>query len=871
MATVNVDIKTEVKGLTDVQKLEKRIKALEANVTALNQKLPAAANGIRKTGRAAATASGNVQRLGIAFRTTLAPLTAVIGAVTLIGRSLGTVGSRQAELATLRNGLNGLVDDADAAAAALLEIADQAGKATLFNEEDFTATFKLFSSFRNIGVDAYERVGMAAADMAQIIGTGPKEAAMQLAKALEDPAKRVTDLARSGTVFTEQQKEQIKVLQQSGDLLGAQEIILKEIEAQYGGAAKAAGSAGFAGALDTLGEKFRDFQEALGASLEGSTVELFNAIGEGLDFITRNMDAAGAVFGAAVDLIKQPFIAILEGIKSVLGPIEQYEATWRKSIGVVVKVLQDFTNNVLVPVFRVLGVVIGKAIKWFYQFAQDVAKAMEGAARAVASGVRSMANAIAGFINATPVGALVKVFGGDAGQWATGGLTAWADTVESTIDGVKSYVADAAGMFAGGGGLDTALDPFAGAGPKGAAPGGGGGSGSGGKKGGGKGAGRESQVPALQRELTLARELEQLYGRIAEAELAGDQETVIRLRNEEELFKLKKEEADILAENIPEIEKQLKLELLGFEVRKQVLDTSYELKELEQARAEALEGVIRPIEDEIELLQAKINGNEEQIKQLQEIERLAIRIAKAQGRNDPNAADTAKATSLVTQRDELKAQAKQVQETEEMWKSLANTIESEIGSAMSSAIIGLIDGTKTAQEAFSDMFKNIGKAFIDMATQMIAKALVMKALGILQGAIGGGPAPAGGGGGSFFPLGQGFSFEGGGYTGDGPRSGGLDGRGGYLAMVHPQETIVDHHGAMGRYSGAGSSGGGGSRTIRFESTVINNVEYVTTEQAMAMSRQAADDGAKRGAAGGHARSMSTLKNSRSQRSKIGMR
>lgn len=37
-----------------------------------------------------------------------------------------------------------------------------------------------------------------------------------------------------------------------------------------------------------------------------------------------------------------------------------------------------------------------------------------------------------------------------------------------------------------------------------------------------------------------------------------------------------------------------------------------------------------------------------------------------------------------------------------------------------------------------------------------------------------------------------FSFDGGGYTGSGPRSGGMDGKGGYLAMLHPQETVVDH-------------------------------------------------------------------------------
>lgn len=36
------------------------------------------------------------------------------------------------------------------------------------------------------------------------------------------------------------------------------------------------------------------------------------------------------------------------------------------------------------------------------------------------------------------------------------------------------------------------------------------------------------------------------------------------------------------------------------------------------------------------------------------------------------------------------------------------------------------------------------------------------------------------------------SFAGGGYTGSAPRTGGMDGRGGFLAMLHPRETVVDH-------------------------------------------------------------------------------
>lgn len=49
-----------------------------------------------------------------------------------------------------------------------------------------------------------------------------------------------------------------------------------------------------------------------------------------------------------------------------------------------------------------------------------------------------------------------------------------------------------------------------------------------------------------------------------------------------------------------------------------------------------------------------------------------------------------------------------------------------------------------------------------------------------------------------------MSFEGGGFTGSGPRSGGLDGKGGFMAMVHPNETIIDH-----TKQGGGKSGGGG--------------------------------------------------------------
>ena len=36
------------------------------------------------------------------------------------------------------------------------------------------------------------------------------------------------------------------------------------------------------------------------------------------------------------------------------------------------------------------------------------------------------------------------------------------------------------------------------------------------------------------------------------------------------------------------------------------------------------------------------------------------------------------------------------------------------------------------------------------------------------------------------------SFDGGGFTGMGSRTGGMDGKGGFAAILHPNETVIDH-------------------------------------------------------------------------------
>jgi hypothetical protein len=146
-----------------------------------------------------------------------------------------------------------------------------------------------------------------------------------------------------------------------------------------------------------------------------------------------------------------------------------------------------------------------------------------------------------------------------------------------------------------------------------------------------------------------------------------------------------------------------------------------------------------------------------------------------------------------------------------------------LGAAFSDAFVGIASGSQTASEALSAMFKSIGASFLQMAAQILANQAMLAILKLFAPA-GGGPVPGFETGGLFnTPL----SFAGGGYTGDAPRSGGVDGMGGFPAILHPQETVVDHTEPL-RPSGQMMADGSATPEISYDGPVLhfNSTEYV---------------------------------------------
>ena len=118
-------------------------------------------------------------------------------------------------------------------------------------------------------------------------------------------------------------------------------------------------------------------------------------------------------------------------------------------------------------------------------------------------------------------------------------------------------------------------------------------------------------------------------------------------------------------------------------------------------------------------------------------------------------------------------------------------IADSVSGAFGDMFMTMVDGTTSAKDAFRSMAADIIQQLYRI---LVVEQLVQSIAGAITGAFN--PASAAGTGGTVAPprrpTGVFGRYEGGGYTGSGPRSGGLDGKGGFMAMLHPRETVIDH-------------------------------------------------------------------------------
>lgn len=157
------------------------------------------------------------------------------------------------------------------------------------------------TNVRNVmgeGNQIFDRATTAALDLSTVMEGDLQGATVLLGKALQDPIKGMSRLSRVGIDLSGAQETLIKKLMESGDVLGAQKVILGAVEERYGGAAKAAGDT-FAGAVARAKDKVSDFARDIVLNAQPILLKMGKILGDLInkyikpftDFLVKNKEA----------------------------------------------------------------------------------------------------------------------------------------------------------------------------------------------------------------------------------------------------------------------------------------------------------------------------------------------------------------------------------------------------------------------------------------------------------------------------------------------------------------------------------------------------------------------------------------------------
>jgi hypothetical protein len=182
-------------------------------------------------------------------------------------------------ISQLEAGLKSTGNVAGKTSAELQKFAAQMQQTSTFGDEAVISLQSILLTFTQIRGVNFDRTTQSVIDLAARMNIDLQSAALQVAKALNDPIANLGALSRAGIQFSKDQKEVIKALAESGRLAEAQVLILDELETQFGGSAKAARET-FTGALKGLQNAANDLLET-GSGLPGLTTQI-NKITEAL-------------------------------------------------------------------------------------------------------------------------------------------------------------------------------------------------------------------------------------------------------------------------------------------------------------------------------------------------------------------------------------------------------------------------------------------------------------------------------------------------------------------------------------------------------------------------------------------------------------
>jgi hypothetical protein len=259
--------------------------------------------GLRQANAQFGKLQGSIGSLGRNFAAAGVAIAAVGAVIAKNAQSLARIERINAQTAqtitSMGNASNISAKEVEALAGSLENLTATEAE-TIQEGANLLLTFKNIQNQAGAGNDIFNQTAAVMVDLARAMGTSASGEAIRLGKALNDPVKGIAALTRVGVSFTEQQKAQIKELAQSGDLLGAQKVILAELQAQFGGSG-AAYAKTFSGQLELMGHE-------LGTIGEEATMSVMPALQGMVEQLRELIPVIGPQLKAAIESVD--FVAL---------------------------------------------------------------------------------------------------------------------------------------------------------------------------------------------------------------------------------------------------------------------------------------------------------------------------------------------------------------------------------------------------------------------------------------------------------------------------------------------------------------------------------------------------------------------------------
>lgn len=209
--------------------------------------------------------------------------------------------------------------------AQVLALSEAVGRKAALDDEAVASGANLLLTFTKVrneagkGNDVFSRAVGMTADLSRSFGKDLNMSAIMLGKALNDPIAGVSALSRVGVQFTDDQKATIEALVESGNVLGAQKLVLAELETQVGGSAEAYGKT-LPGAVDRARNAFNNLMEDLG----GKIAPAINVAAGALeDLFTGKAFKGGGSLGGILEPIGEGVMKVWDAIQPIFGALKR--------------------------------------------------------------------------------------------------------------------------------------------------------------------------------------------------------------------------------------------------------------------------------------------------------------------------------------------------------------------------------------------------------------------------------------------------------------------------------------------------------------------------------------------------------------------